>query len=389
MNGPDLSQAWIHGGHTLVDDGLLPIGGVMADQIRAYPWHTTSLGPIETWPASLLTTLRIVLASKQTMCFWWGRELISFHNDTYIPILGQRADRALGRPFTEVWADVWDGVLPFVQEALAGRSTWMEDLPLVMTRNGYEEETWWTFSYSPLYDDHGAVAGLLNIVTETTKSVKDRMALSASYIRASEHLKERERYEDELRLLNGELAHRMKNTLAMTTSIVSQTLKDVPFADDVRRGILGRITALSKAQDLLTATSWAAADLRTVIDLALAPHVDHPERFRLTGENLELTTQRALSLALSVHELATNAIKYGALREPAGRVGISWTVVGDTFSFEWKEEFGPDISVPAKTGFGSRILRYATPAAFSGQADLHFETDGLRYALNGRLSDRG
>lgn len=389
MKRPDLSQAWIHGGHTLAGDGLLDIGGTVAEQIRDFPWHTTSLGPIDTWPQSLRTTLRIVLSSKQTMCFWWGRDLVSFHNDAYLPILGKRVDRALGRPFTEVWEDVWEGVLPFVQEALAGRSTWMEDLPLVMRRNGYDEETWWTFSYSPLYDDNGAVAGLLNIVTETTKAVLDRQALSTSYAKASEHLKERERFEDELRLLNGELAHRMKNTLAMTTSIVSQTLKDVPFAEDVRRGILGRITALSKAQDLLTATSWAAADLKTIIGMALAPHVDHPERFEISGDSMELTTQRALSLALSVHELATNAVKYGALSEPAGRVGISWSVVEDGFVFEWKEQAGPGVSEPVKTGFGSRILRYATPAAFSGHADIRFEPDGLRYTLNGKLTDRG
>lgn len=288
--------------------------------------------------------MRMVLSSKQPMCFWWGPDLLKFYNDAYIPILGLRKAKALGRPFREVWADVWDDVLPFVRSALSGQATWMEDMPLIMTRNGYEEQTYWTFSYSPLYGDNGAIEGLLNIVTETTKAVAGREALQASYKEVQEHLARQEAHDRELRLLNAELAHRMKNTLGMVQSIVSQSIRSAESLEDAASVVLARIHALSKAQDLLTGVSIAAA------------------------------------------ELATNATKYGALSVPEGSVSIQWHLEDEhQFSLRWIETGGPLVCAPTRRGFGSKLTERAVADLFHGTAEIVFDPTGVVFSLQGRL----
>ncbi len=361
-------------------------GGASGEEIRRFDWGATSLGLIEGWPISLKTTVSLVLSSRQPMCFWWGRELLKFYNDAYVPMLGQRAGKALGRPFKEVWADVWDDMLPFVRSALAGEATWMEDMPLTMQRNGYPELTHWTFSYSPLRGDGGAIEGLLNIVTETTRAVADREALQVAYERAQEHIRERARHEGELKLLNQELAHRMKNTLAMTQSIVTQSLRGAESIADAIATVTARIGALSKAQDILTGTLRTAAGFEEIVMAALVPHRDRDDRFVISGVPIYLTAQQALGLSLAIHELATNATKYGALSIPDGRIEISWSVGEDgTLSFEWVEIGGPPVTVPGRRGFGSRLTERIISAIFSGEGRMAFEPSGLTFRLAGRI----
>ncbi|MBA3042387.1 MAG: histidine kinase [Rhizobiaceae bacterium] len=320
------------------------------------------------------------------MCFWWGRELLKFYNDAYVPMLGQRAGKALGRPFQEVWADVWDDVVPFVRSALSGEATWMEDMPLTMQRNGYPEETYWTFSYSPLYGDDGAIEGLLNIVTETTQAVADRAALLVAYERAQEHIRERAAHESELKLLNQELVHRMKNTLAMTQSIVTQSLRGSESITDAIATVTARIGALSKAQDILTGSLRSAAGFEEIVSAALVPHRDRDDRFIISGVPIYLTAQQALGLSLAIHELATNATKYGALSLPEGRIEIRWTVgENGAFSFEWVEIGGPPVTAPERRGFGSRLTERIISAIFSGEGRMGFEPTGLTFRLAGRL----
>ena len=380
------SEAWPASSKVLPSVDFLAGGGASREEIRRFDWGATSLGPIEDWPLSLKTTVRLVLSSRQPMCFWWGPDLLHFYNDAYVPMLGQRAGKALGRPFKEVWADVWEMVLPFVRSALAGEPTWVEDMPLTMLRNGYPEQTYWTFSYSPLYGDHGAVEGLLNIVTETTRAVADRAALLVAYERAQEHIRERERHEGELRLLNQELAHRMKNTLAMTQSIVTQSLRGSESIADAIATVTARIGALSKAQDILTGTLRTAAGFEEIVTAALAPHRDRNDRFVISGVPIHLTAQQALGLSLAIHELATNATKYGALSVSEGRIEVRWSVnEGGGFAFEWIETGGPPVTAPDRRGFGSRLTERIISAIFSGEGRMGFEPTGLTFRLSGRL----
>lgn len=362
------------------------MAGTMVEEIRAFNWGATTLGPIENWPPALKTTLRLVLASRQPMCFFWGEDLLQFHNDAYLPILAGRETNPLGQPFREYWADVWDGVEPFVHLALNGEGTWMENLPLQIIRNGARQESFWTFSYSPLHDDQGAVVGLLNVVTETTEAVLDRRALQDAYREAQKHLDERQQHEEELKLLNRELAHRMKNTLAMVQSIISQSLRGATSIPEAAATIGARIQTLAKAQDVLTGMSVTAAEISAIARTAVAPHVDGDDRISIVGPQVYLSAQQALGLSLAIHELATNATKYGALSRPEGRITIRWDKQeDDRFTFDWQESGGPLVTEPTRRGFGSRLTERVVSDLFQGQAGIRFEPAGVAFSLLGRL----
>lgn len=145
-------------------------GGAMGMRIGAHDWAATPLGPIGSWPQSLRTAVNMVLGSRFPACIVWGPGLVSIYNDAFQPILGTKPE-ALGRPFNEVWSEVWEEVGPVAERALAGEATFIEDLPLTVERNGYPEEAAFTFCYSPVRDEAGRVAGFLDTVIETTSTV--------------------------------------------------------------------------------------------------------------------------------------------------------------------------------------------------------------------------
>jgi signal transduction histidine kinase/CheY-like chemotaxis protein len=142
-----------------------------ASLLQAIDWDATPIGPRASWSRAFTTTLELMLSSRHPMCLGWGKDLTFFYNDAYAPFLGARHPSAMGRPFGEVWSDVWPDIEPLLRQALSGEATWSEDLPLLMTRNGYPEDTWWSFSYSPVRDDDGAIAGVLDVCTDSTAKV--------------------------------------------------------------------------------------------------------------------------------------------------------------------------------------------------------------------------
>jgi PAS domain S-box-containing protein len=150
---------------------FLAEGGEMGERIRSFDWAATPLGPAETWPQSLKTAVGILLSSKFPMFLAWGEELTFLYNDPYALILG-RKHPALGQPFERIWSEIWSDIAPLVERALAGEGTYWENLPLVMHRKGFEEQTWFTFSYSPLRGDDGAVCGMHCVCVETTDTVR-------------------------------------------------------------------------------------------------------------------------------------------------------------------------------------------------------------------------
>ncbi|WP_053076575.1 ATP-binding protein [Caenimonas sp. SL110] len=148
-------------------------------------WTTTPVGAMDTWPQSLRIALGICLSSRFPMFVWWGPERINFYNDAYIPILGKRHPAAFGKPAHETWADIWDVVGPQSDLVLReGGATWNERVLLVMERNGYVENTWFTWSYSPIFDESGHIGGMFCACTEETARVaaeaeRDRLAREA------------------------------------------------------------------------------------------------------------------------------------------------------------------------------------------------------------------
>jgi len=150
---------------------VLADGGEMGERIRAFDWASTPLGAPAGWPQALKTAVGILLSSKFPMFLAWGPELRFLYNDAYIDVLGGKHPAALGHAFEDIWAEIWSDIHPLVQRALAGEATYWDNLPLLMTRKGYEEQTWFTFSYSPLRGDTGAVEGMFCACVETTDTV--------------------------------------------------------------------------------------------------------------------------------------------------------------------------------------------------------------------------
>lgn len=616
----------------------------LKDRIQHHDWSTTPIGAREAWSQSLRTTVDIMLGSGHAMCLAWGPDRTFLYNDAYAPFLGARHPHALGMPFAEVWSDVWSDIGPLVERVLAGETTTFQAMPLVMTRNGYDEDTWWDFSYSPVHDETGSVAGLLNVAADATPRVlaeRDRdvaqarqrasdaiavesvrrvkLALAAGAIIGTwvwdivadrftideafasafgldpalgrdgmplaqivatvhpddqaaladaineavarggayahqyrtrrmdgeyrwleangyvEHAEdgtptsfsgvlinvedrrageaERERIAAELRdseafmrsvlaastdcikvldlearlvfmseggqrvmevsdfndiagcpwpdfwqeaghlaakealaearagraatfqgyadtmkgtrrywdvqvspildedgqperilsvsrditalkvaeeariVLAQEMAHRMKNTLAMVQAICTQTLRQASTMEEGRLAISTRLAALARAQDILTRSDFTEADVGEVVEAAIAPHRGDEERVIWSGPRIGLDAQQALGLSLAIHELATNATKYGALSNETGSVTMSWGQVDGAFVFAWNEAGGPPVTEPTRRGFGSRLIERIVASYFDGEARLEFAPTGIRFKLTG-ASDR-
>ncbi|MGH6936441.1 MAG: PAS domain-containing protein, partial [Methylocella sp.] len=147
-------------------------GGEMGALIRAFDWSQTPVGPIETWPQSLKTALHIILNSRYPMFIWWGAEFTNLYNDAYIPMLGARHPAALAVSAGKVWSEIWDIVGPQAEIVLREeRATWNNEVLLVMERNNFAEETYFTWSYSPIADDFGKISGVFCACTEDTRRV--------------------------------------------------------------------------------------------------------------------------------------------------------------------------------------------------------------------------
>lgn len=346
-------------GETAFLDG----GGDMAAAIRSYDWAATPLGAIDGWPPALKTAVGMMVNSRFPKCIVWGADLITIHNDAFRPILGDKPP-AIGRSFRDVWEEVWDEISPMIDKALAGEATFIEDFPLTINRFGYPEEVWFTFCYSPIRDEAGRILGMMDTVMETTgKMLAERNS----------------------RLLNAELAHRMKNTLAMIAAIASQTFRSAETLQEAQSVLSERIATLGEAHSILTQSSWSSAPIRAVVEGALAPHRGGLGSIRIAGPPLQLPADLAMTLALAINELATNAVKYGALSTEAGEVSIDWSTgrpqSEDAFRFEWRERGGPAVVKPRRQGFGSRLVERVMAQKFHGEVDLDYRPEGLRYLL--------
>src|SRR5260221_5678853 len=150
-------------------------GGEMGKVVRAMDWRKTPLGPIESSPQSLRTTVGLCLASNFPISIAWGPEHVQIYNDGYWPICGAKHPHSMGQDFSQCWASAWPVIGAAFERALAGETSFLEDQRMFLARNGYLEETFFTFSFSPIRDESGGVGGLFHPVTETTaKMVSER-----------------------------------------------------------------------------------------------------------------------------------------------------------------------------------------------------------------------
>ena len=192
------------------------------------------------------------------------------------------------------------------------------------------------------------------------------------------------------RLLINELNHRVKNTLASVQSIARQTLRADVTPTHVREHLLDRLLAMSAAHDVLTRESWEGADIQEVIHQAVRPFTDDQDsaRILIKGPDLRIGPNTALALSLALHELGTNAVKYGAFSAVTGSVTIGWAAPQDGQTVvRWKEAGGPIVSAPTRKGFGSRLLDGGLAADLGGRPQLIFAYDGVEAILPARISD--
>ena len=151
---------------------MFPGDGEMARQMQVFDWASTPVGPPAGWPESLRSAIRLILSSRYPMFIWWGREhLTHFYNDAYAPVLGTKHPAALGQSGARVWAEIWDVIGPMTEGVFDGRAHWSEEFPLILERHGYREETYFTFSYSPILEPAGTVGGFFCTCMEETRRV--------------------------------------------------------------------------------------------------------------------------------------------------------------------------------------------------------------------------
>jgi PAS domain S-box-containing protein len=201
---------------------------------------------------------------------------------------------------------------------------------------------------------------------------------------ASRDLTELKKAEERQRLLVNELNHRVKNSLATVQSIANQTLRGASDLQLARDAIDQRICSLARAHDLLTARNWAGVDLSEVVARVLEPFA--AERFGVQGQPVELAPQQALILSMALHELATNAAKYGALSTPEGRVDLDWRIQDGDFSLSWRERAGPPVTPPTRRGFGSRLLERALKRELGGSTTIRYLPEGVVCEISAPLS---
>jgi len=184
-----------------------------------------------------------------------------------------------------------------------------------------------------------------------------------------------------LHMLLNELNHRVKNTLATVQSIVLQTMRGEAISDHVKNAIMSRLMALSRSHDLLTERNWVSAPLNDVVIRALAPFgvTTHTSgRFIISGDRFEFHPKAALAIGMGLHELATNAVKYGALSIEDGRVDLSWKLIPDgILRLSWIERGGPRVRKPERTGFGLRLIQQGLAHELAGEARMAFNLDGI------------
>lgn len=291
---------------------------------------------------------------------------IIFANESFLRLTGYGRDEVLGHSFNFLMAQGADSkALAAVEAAFDVKHDHSSEVRY-SRKDG--SEFWAALFISPVCDPSGQV-----------------IQYFASFIDLTQHKEE----QAQSRMLIDELNHRVKNTLSTVQAIVSQALRNATDPKEIRESIESRLYALSRSHDLLTRENWASADLRDVVKEALEPFGvanGRSERFGVDGPNVRLPPNAALALGIALHELATNAVKYGAFSNDTGSVRIEWKIEsaprGDRLILSWSEENGPPVAQPSRKGFGSRVIERGLALELGGTAQLDFRPNGVVCTIN-------
>lgn len=228
-------------------------------------------------------------------------------------------------------------------------------------------------------------------ISLTVSPVKDASGRIVGASKIARDVTERKRADEQRQFLINELNHRVKNTLATVQSLVMQTLRNTERSADARPLIDARLTALARAHDLLTAENWEGAYLREVAERALKAFAAS-SRVEIGGPVVRLTPKQALALSIALHELATNAAKYGALSNETGRVHLAWEVSGadghEVVHLKWREVGGPTVTPPTRVGFGSRLIERNLAYDLGGEARIEYRPEGVQANISTPIERR-
>lgn len=281
-------------------------------------------------------------------------------NQRLLEIVGYDRDELMGRTFQDIThPDDLDTDLSQLAVLQAGKIRHYQMEKRYFRKDG--EQIWVNLTVGLQRDRHGEPEFCISLIEDITARKAD---------------------EEHLKVLIHELNHRVKNTLATVQAIAHMSFrKDEPI-EEARADFGKRLGALASAHDLLTEEKWSGAEITQVIERALRPFSQaYADRIEVAGPVGRLQARPALTLAMGINELTTNAIKYGALSDDRGRVEIAWWIEGEYFLFEWAETGGPKIDKLHNTGFGSILLNRVLPGDFQGRAAGDFARDGFRYRL--------
>lgn len=292
----------------------------------------------------------------------YGARLLRVRADSNMSLSGPEGERPACRVFRDRH-EVDVAELP-LHRAARGEQVAAEELELCFDEGASVTAI---FEASPIVDAAGVFQGAVCAAIDIT---------------------ERKRQERHRELLVNELNHRVKNTLTTVQSFALQTLRNAASLTDGRKAFDARLIALSKAHDVLVRENWESAELREVVSEALAAHAE-PESGRLTigGPDLRMRPSAALAISMALHELATNAVKHGALSNGAGAVDLAWKV-DDLFELCWTERGGPAVLAPSRRGFGTRLIQQGLPHEFGGAyVDLRFAPEGVVCVIRAPLHE--
>lgn len=287
---------------------------------------------------------------------------IIFANDAFLELSGYERHDVLGEGLDALMSR---GTDPQAWKELAAaladskRADQLEEDPEIHYRRKDGSEFWASVTISPVRDENGVtVQNFLSLIDIT----KHKEAQSTA------------------RILIEELNHRVKNTLATVMSIVDQTFRRSVDLEDIRNAIAGRVFALSRSHDLLTTQDWKDTGLHDIVHAALEPFAvsnGNMKRILIDGENIKIPPKATLALSIAFHELATNAVKYGALSNETGSVSIAWALEGDHLNLRWQEDNGPPVDPPSRKGFGSQVIERGLALELQGIVDLDYLPDGV------------
>jgi PAS domain S-box-containing protein len=307
----------------------------------------------------------VVAAEKTRMPMFFtdvgpGHPVI-FANDAFLELTGYAREEVLAKSFQALLAVGVDAeTMPAVEAAFRGDC---ESDPEIHYKRKDGSEFWASVYVSPVCDENGTIVQQFVSLVDLTK-----------------HREENAR----CKMLIDELNHRVKNTLSTVQSIVTQALRRPAEPAAIREAIESRIMALSRSHDLLTSSNWKGAGLHDLVDTALHPFevvAGRAERFTIEGENVHLPPNTTLSMAIALHELATNAVKYGAFSNEAGRIAIHWAMTpdtaGDRLVLTWRERGGPVVTRPTHKGFGSWVIERGLTHELGGKVTLDYLSDGV------------